>query len=111
MEKMELNLGVGDIIATIKVKSCTLLVCFGSENELSIDNSVQKAIESNIEAAFDSIVKKIDDNTFFLEIRTTEDYGNFPWEDGWSKNLLNRQLSLCMPLIQKFISDAMTDTL
>lgn len=112
MEKIKFELGVGDIIATINVKGFTLLVCFGSEYEINIDNSiVQEAINSDIEKAFDSFIKKIDDKTYFIEIKPNVQYGNFPWKEGWSKNLLNKQLIIYMPLIQKFIADAMTGTL
>lgn len=112
MEKIKLGLGVGDTISTINVKNFTLLVCYGSEYGIDQDNStIQEAIESNIEEAFNSMIKKLDDKSYFLEIKPNIKYGNFPWRDGWSKNLLNKQLSIYMPLIQKFIADAMTDTL
>lgn len=112
METIKFELEDCDIIASIKVKSFTLLVCFGSENYIDKDNSIiQDAIKSDIDEAFDSFIRKIDDKTYYIEIKPNVQYGNFPWEDGWAKDLLNKQLTIYMPLIQKFISDAMTNTI
>lgn len=112
MEKIKLEPGDCDIIATISVKNFTLFVYYGIENRTDKDNSIiRDAIESNIEEAFGLLIKKISNNSYALDIAINENFGNFPWEDGWTKDLLNEQLTIYMPLIQKFIADAMTDTI
>ena len=46
---------------------------------------------------------------FSLNIASTEDYGVFDLNN--AEELLNRQLLIFMPIIQKFIIDALTDTI
>lgn len=54
---------------------------------------------------------KNEGNTYYLNIASSEDYGDFDWKGEWAKSLLNKQLSIFMPIIQKIIANALTDTL
>lgn len=76
------------------------------------DDEVEKAILTHTDEVFNYAINKIDDNKFILNIASTEDFGDFDWNgDIWSDNLLKKQLTIYMPLIQKFICGAMTGTL
>lgn len=83
----------------------------GLSSAFSTTDELENYIKDHFEQAVHRSLKKDTDYIYILDISTAEDYGNFPWRDGWAKNLLNKQLSIFMPIIQKFIADAMTDTL
>lgn len=54
---------------------------------------------------------KSEDYIYTLNIASEDNYGNFNWESMKSKELLTRQLFYYMPLIQRFVVDALTDTI
>lgn len=57
------------------------------------------------------IIKKYKGNIYILDIQGDEHHTNFPWKGEWARNLINKQLSIFMPIIQKFMVDALTDNL
>lgn len=74
------------------------------------DDLVGNYIHNSISEAYDSAVKKIGNKEWLLNIASTEDYGAFK-DDIPDKNILEYQLSVYMPLIQKFMVDVLTDNL
>jgi len=77
----------------------------------STDMRMRNYIHNNVEKAFVQSVDRYDDYIYVLNIATYECFGNFAWGVGWSKELLNQQLNTFMPIIQKFMADALTDSL
>lgn len=69
---------------------------------------IKDYILQDTEKAFYSAIKIQNEYVFSLNIASTEDFGAFDWEN--AKELLNKQLLIFMPIIQKFIVDALTDT-
>ena len=57
------------------------------------------------------IIKKYKGNIYTLNIRDEGPHASFNWKSGWARNLINKQLSIFMPIIQKFMVDALTDSL
>jgi hypothetical protein len=109
----------GDYLSSIGqllIGKYRLILTWSKEyNGLSCDFSTTEELENYIKDHFQEAVyrslRKDTDYIYILDISTSEDYGDFPWKGDWAKNLLNKQLSIFMPIIQKFIADAMTDTL
>ena len=56
-------------------------------------------------------LSKSNEYIYVLNIISEECYSNFNWKGEWAKTLLNNQLSQYMPIIQKFMVDALTDSL
>ncbi|MBO4821912.1 MAG: hypothetical protein J5548_10685 [Prevotella sp.] len=57
------------------------------------------------------VIKKYKGNIFTLNIRDKEPHASFDLKSEWVKHLINKQLSIFMPIIQKFMVDALTDNL
>lgn len=57
------------------------------------------------------IIRKYKGNIYTLNIRDNGPHASFDWKSKWAKNLINKQLSIFMPIIQKFMVDALTDNL
>jgi hypothetical protein len=80
-----------------------LYSCFSS------DKRMYEYIQNNLEEAFVDAIKYEGNNTFILNISSTENFGAFDWKN--AKELLERQFRMFMPIIQKFMVDALTDSL
>lgn len=72
------------------------------------DAEMKDYILQDTEKAFYSAINTQDDYVFSLNIASTEDFGAFDLEN--AKDLLNKQLLIFIPIIQKFIVNALTDT-
>lgn len=102
------------IVTQITVKNKTLIVFYdqleyGLFRMFSSDKEVKKYIIDNIYEAFNNAVFKKKNAPYFLNIASVERLGAFKWED--NKLHLNSLLATYMPIIQKFIADATTNTL
>lgn len=103
------------IISRIEVRSEVLLVVydkcrFGLFKFFSSDEEVAGYVRANTEKAFMRAVQRNEDGYCILNIASVEDLGAFEWDD-FTKNLLDYQIGVYEPLIQKFIVDAATRTL
>lgn len=109
---------LGEELFTIEVNGKKLNVYFGYQGENGkrihgdsySDEEVPKFISDDLDWAFRCAIGMDGKNSYFLDISTWECFGNFSWEDGWPKSLLNQQLTTYMPIIQKFIADAVTNS-
>ncbi len=75
----------------------------------SSDGRMKEYVHSKTSEAFVIAVQYYCDDTFILNIASTENLGAFEWKN--EKDFLNRQLTIFMPVIQKFMLDATTDQL
>lgn len=57
------------------------------------------------------IIEKFRGNIYILNIQDNEPHAQFNWNSDWAKNLITKQLNIFMPTIQKFMIDALTDSL
>lgn len=107
-------MNITGIISKIEVANKTLVLFYDkSQFYFSVSDNDEKTaecIKTNTDEVFKYTIKNEED-IYYLNIASSEDYGNFDWHGEWAKNLLNKQLSTFMPIIQKFIADAITDTL
>ena len=102
------------IITQVTVKDKTLIVFYdqleyGLFTKFSSDKEIKEYIDSNLEEAFSNAVFKKKNTPYFLNIASVEKLGSFEWKNNGKH--LNRMLSIYMPIIQKFIEDATTDSL
>ena len=102
------------IITQVTVKDKTLVVFYdqleyGLFTKFSSDKEIKEYIDSNLEEAFSNAVFKKKNTPYFLNIASVEKLGSFEWKNNGKH--LNRMLSIYMPIIQKFIEDATTDSL
>ena len=102
------------IITQVTVKDKTLIVFYdqleyGLFTKFSSDKEIKEYIDSNLEEAFSNAVFKKKNTPYFLNIASVEKLGSFEWRNNGKH--LNRMLSIYMPIIQKFIEDATTDSL
>lgn len=102
------------IVTQVTVKNKTLVVFYdqleyGLFSKFSSDNDVKDYINNNLEEAFDSAVFKKKNAPYFLNIASVEKLGAFKWEG--NKLHLNTLLGIYMPIIQKFIADALSNSL
>lgn len=58
-----------------------------------------------------SEIKKYKGNIYTLNIQDGEPHAQFHWKGEWARNLIDKQLSIFMPTIQKFMVDALIDSL
>lgn len=101
-------------ITVIKVKDVTLSViydktCSGLYEFFSIDDRMHQFLNNNTNEALLNSISKIDDHTYTINIASTMNLGAFEWKN--EKELLDRQLSAFMPIIEKFIVGVLTDSL
>lgn len=109
---------LGEELFTIEVNGKKLTVYFGYQGEdyenlnggFRSDKEVAKFISDDLDMAYRYAIGVHEKDSFLLDIDTIECFGNFSWEDGWPKSLLNQQLTTYMPIIQKFIADAVTNS-
>ena len=103
-----------EILYSIKAGNASLNIIYdkmeyGLYSLFSSDERMEKYICENVETAFYDSICKQEDETFLLNIASTEDFSFFEWKH--AKNLLQRQLGMFMPVIEKFMEDALTGTL
>lgn len=89
------------LIFQINVGKYRLAITYGNDE----DRIIRKYSDEN------GIVRKYKGNIYTLNIQDEEPHANFDWKSKWAKNLINKQLSIFMPIIQKFMVDALTDNL
>lgn len=82
---------------------------FGLFSFFSSDKRVGDYIFNNTESAFYEAIKEHSPGIYVLNIASVENFGAFDWKN--AKDLLNKQLQIFMPIIQKFMADALTDSL
>lgn len=73
------------------------------------DKDIAEFISNHIEEAFKKAITEYEPYIYVLNIASVENFGAFTWEK--AGDLLNKQLNIFMPIIQKFIVVAMTDTI
>lgn len=75
----------------------------------SSDKRMYEYIQNNLEEAFVDAIRYKGESTFILNVASTENFGAFDWKN--AEDILDRQLNLFMPIIQKFMVSALTETL
>lgn len=102
------------IITQIAVKDKTLIVFYdklhyGLFAKFKSDRDIENYIHNHLNSAFNDAVFKKKNSPYFLNIASTENLGAFEWKN--EKPLLDYMMGIYMPIIQKFIVDARTDSL
>ena len=82
---------------------------YGLHQLLPSDDKMQKYIQLNLSDAFNDAVILYQEGIYLLNIASVETFGAFDWKN--TKDILDRQLKIFMPIIQKFMVDALTDSL
>ena len=101
-------------ITTLKIKDVTLTVIYdksycGLHKYFSSDDRMCQFLKSNTDEAYLHSINKVDVNSYLLNIASTINLGSFEWKN--EKELLNKQLSMFTPIINKFIVAVLTNTL
>lgn len=101
------TLNMDEEIARICINSKKLVIIYDKMGNclsscFKTDKEMLDYINNNIDEAFKHSIEKKSDELFILNIASTENFGAFPNWKGM-ENLLNQQLSIFMPIIQKFI--------
>lgn len=101
-------------ITILKIKEVTLTVIYdksycGLHNYFSSDDRMCQFLKSNTDEAYLHSINKVDVNSYLLNIASTINLGAFEWKN--EKELLNKQLSMFIPIINKFIVAVLTNTL
>lgn len=108
---------VGDfpIIGQLIFGKYRLLITWGNtvslSNNFQSDKSMRDSILRDPKLYFLKSIYKKEDYIYILDITTVENFGAFCWKREWAKNLLKQQLVTFLPIIQEFVTDAITDTL
>jgi len=74
----------------------------------SADSRMYDYIHNHTEEAFYDAIVDIENGEYVLNIASTMNFGAFEWKS--EKMLLESQLNIFMPIIQKFMFDALTDS-
>lgn len=101
-------------ITILKIKEVTLTVIYdksycGLHNYFSSDDRMCQFLKSNTDEAYLHSINKVDVNSYLLNIASTINLGAFEWKN--EKELLNKQLLMFAPIINKFIVAVLTNTL
>ena len=80
-------------------------------SEKTSDDMIRDDILHNTEECFYKAVKKFADYVYVLNISSASDIIVFNLNSKHSKELINQQITTFLPIIQKFIVDALTDDL
>lgn len=101
-------------ITILKIKEVTLTVIYdksycGLHNYFSSDDRMCQFLKSNTDEVYLHSINKVDVNSYLLNIASTINLGAFEWKN--EKELLNKQLSMFTPVINKFIIAVLTNTL
>lgn len=81
----------------------------GLHNLFSSDESIKDHIAHSLDRAFEAALCKHLPYIYILNIASTDNFGAFSLSK--EKDLVEKQLKLYMPIIQKFMIDALTDKL
>lgn len=100
----ELLLGKYRLVLTSTGQEYSLGSCFESDEELA------NFIAANAEGAFKRAVKKHSDYIYVLNILTVKEYHYYRTNYVCQKDM-GKDLPIFMPIIQKFMIDALTDRL
>lgn len=82
---------------------------YGLHQLCSSDFKLSEYIQKNLRSAFKDAIVPYKDGIFLLNIASTENLGAFDWKH--AKDILDKQLQIFMPIIHKFMVDALTDSL
>ena len=82
---------------------------YGLHQLFPSEDMMEKCILSDLRNTFKSAVTSYMEGIYFLNIAPVENFGAFDWKK--SKDILARQLKIFMPIIQKFMVDALTDSI
>lgn len=82
---------------------------YGLFRKFSSDKEIREYVKNNLEDAFANAVFKKKDAPYFLNIASVQCFGSFEWEG--SEPLLHKLLNIYTPIIQKFIADALCNSL
>lgn len=101
-----------EVIFKIEVKDKKLFVIYNKQKEglysyFSSDKNMYEYAHKNNEEAFADAIHEVDENTYILNIASTENFGAFEWK--YAKDIADRQLSIFMPIIQRFIASSLTE--
>ena len=101
-------------ICTIEVKGKKLHVFYNKQYRglysfFSSDGRVEEYINNNIENAFFEAINTEEDGTYSLNIASILNFGAFEWKN--AGDILHRQLNIFMPIIQKFVEEAVAERL
>ena len=104
-----------EILYRVKAKDVTLYIIYdkgkwGLHELFNDDEAVLDYVCKNTQEAYEKALIKHNGYSYILNVASTEDFGAFE-NDIPDKSLLDYQLSIYMPLIQKFMLDALTDSL
>lgn len=101
-----------EIIFTVEVKDKKLRVIYSKQEYglysfFSSDDRIKDYILNHIEEAFFDAVALEEDGVYSINIASVSDFGAFEWKN--APELLHKQLSIFMPVIQKFVEDVVTE--
>ena len=106
----EVPMGIGQLV----VRNMRLVITYDKQRQglhhfFSTDEEIRDFIANNPKVAFSQAICVHSSDILVLNIASTENYGAFEWEQ--RPELLEKQLSIFMPLIQKFIEYALLEQL
>ena len=98
----------------INIKDQQLFVIYnklreGLHNYFSSDRSMYEYIQQNPAEALIHAIQKVDEKIYLLNIASTQEFGAFEWK--CAKDIADRQLTIFIPIIQRFMVAAMTESL
>lgn len=82
---------------------------YGLHQLFPSDDMIEKYVQSNLIDAFNNAVAIYKEGIYLLNIASVENFGAFEWKN--AKDILDKQLKIFMPIIQKFMADALTNSL
>lgn len=103
----EVPMGIGQLV----VRNMRLVITYDKQQQglhhfFSTDEEIRDFIANDPKRAFSQAVCAHSSDILVLNIASTENYGAFEWEQ--MPGLLEKQLSIFMPVVQKFIEYAAT---
>ena len=84
---------------------------FNSYDLFSTDDELKDHITEHIVEVFRTVIHKYRGHIYVLNVCDNHRYPAFDWKGEWARALIDKQLSIFMPIIQKFMVDALTDNL
>jgi hypothetical protein len=101
-----------EIIFTVEIKDKKLHVIYnkqryGLHSFFSSEERVERYILNHLEDALLEAVSLQEDGSYCINIASVENFGAFEWK--CAGDILHRQLSIYMPIIQKFVEDVVTE--
>lgn len=105
----EVPMGIGQLV----VRNMRLVITYDKQRQglhrFSTDEEIRDFIANDPKVAFSQAICVHSSDILVLNIASTENYGAFEWEQ--MPELLEKQLPIFMPLIQKFIEYALLEQL